>query len=303
MNTPLIVPTEQLLEKALGAYLGFACGDALGATVEFMTPKAIQKQYGIHKDIIGGGWLRLPEGHVTDDTEMALTLGQALIDAQGWNLHTVADHFVTWLSSNPPDIGDTCLRGIRRYKNTGELSGPENEHEAGNGACMRILPLILATLHKDDVFNDWICEHNHLTHNNPKSDQASISLGRMVKHLLKDERHLVQYEVDQLVKAYPEFAFSPYPGKTSGYIVDTLQTVLHFFFNSNNFEDCVVQTVNRGGDADTTGALVGMLAGAKYGVRAIPERWLLKLDQTVHHHIRQQTSALLKLAEKLAQER
>ena len=66
--------TAEIFDRALGAYLGFACGDALGATVEFMSPKQIQKRYGVHNEIIGGGWLGLKAGEVTDDTQMALAL-------------------------------------------------------------------------------------------------------------------------------------------------------------------------------------------------------------------------------------
>ena len=58
--------TKQVLDRAMGAYLGFACGDALGATVEFMTPKQIQKRYGVHQDFIGSGWLGLESSQVTD---------------------------------------------------------------------------------------------------------------------------------------------------------------------------------------------------------------------------------------------
>jgi hypothetical protein len=53
--------------------------------------------------------------------------------------------------------------------------------------------------------------------------------------------------------------------------------------------------VNRGGDADTTGALAGQLAGAFYGVTAIPERWLKKLNQSVSNTIHEQTMQLLAL--------
>ena len=59
---------RDLLDRALGAYLGLAIGDALGATVEFMRPREIQLQYGVHRDIVGGGWLKLARGQVTDDT-------------------------------------------------------------------------------------------------------------------------------------------------------------------------------------------------------------------------------------------
>jgi ADP-ribosyl-[dinitrogen reductase] hydrolase len=302
MNTIQLPNQSELEKKALGAYLGFACGDALGATVEFMSPPQIQEKYGTHKDIIGGGWLRLKQGAVTDDTEMSLALGEALIEDQGWNINNVADHFVAWLDTHPPDIGDTCLKGIRRYRHTGELYGPVNEREAGNGACMRILPLILATLHTERHFETWVLQQNHITHHNPLSDQASITIGHIVRHLLTEHSEQIEDDIDQLVTIYPDFIYRPYPCKTSGYIVDTLQTVMHFFETTNTFEDCVTRTVNMGGDADTTGAMVGMLAGAKYGVDAIPKRWLKSLDQDVHKKIKSQTKALLSLAEALAED-
>ncbi|MGZ8252560.1 MAG: ADP-ribosylglycohydrolase family protein, partial [Methylophilaceae bacterium] len=78
-----------------------------------------------------------------------------------------------------------------------------------------------------------------------------------------------------------------------GYIVDTMQTVLHHLFNTDSFESCVVATVNCGEDADTNGAIVGMLAGALYGVEAIPQRWLDKLDDKVKTEIKDQTQVLL----------
>jgi ADP-ribosylglycohydrolase len=56
------------------AFLGFAAGDALGATVEFMTGTEIAARHGVHREMTRGGWSRLPAGAVTDDTEMSLTL-------------------------------------------------------------------------------------------------------------------------------------------------------------------------------------------------------------------------------------
>ena len=94
---------DEVRERALGAYLGFAVGDALGATVEFMTPTEIQRAYGMHRDMIGGGWLKLKPGQIADDTQMAL--GQSLIDSGGWNATAAADAFVDWLKSRPVDVG------------------------------------------------------------------------------------------------------------------------------------------------------------------------------------------------------
>jgi len=90
-----------LKERALGAYLGMAVGDALGATVEFLTRSEIAAKYGTHCRMIGGGWLKLKPGQVTDDTQMALYLGRAILAAQGWDLRLICDKFTEWLKRSP----------------------------------------------------------------------------------------------------------------------------------------------------------------------------------------------------------
>lgn len=292
--------TEHVLDRALGAYLGFACGDALGATVEFMSPKKIQKYYGVHRDITGGGWLALQAGQITDDTQMSLALGEAIIEQDGWNLRAVADRFVAWMKSDPPDIGNTCRRGIIRYRDSGELYGLPRDDEAGNGACMRNLPVVLATLNQPEYFNEWSLQQSRITHNNPLSDAATLALGSMARRMIiGQDIDVCRQAADQLLGDYPEFTYSPYPGKASGYIIDTVQTVLHYFFTTDSFESCLVGTVNQGGDADTTGALAGMLAGAKYGIQQIPQRWLTQLDQQVAAQIRRQAVELIRIGESL----
>jgi ADP-ribosyl-[dinitrogen reductase] hydrolase len=286
-----------LKDRALGAYLGFACGDALGATVEFMTPEQIRAEYGLHRDITGGGWLKLRPGQITDDTEMSIALAQAMIDCGGWDLTRVADSFAAWLRSQPVDIGNTCRRGIRRYIKTGALAGPVNEAEAGNGACMRNLPVAIATLGNAPAFERQTLEQCHLTHHHPLSDAAVLCLGRMLQALVAGEGiEPCRQQAAALIKAHPEFQFDPYPGRAGGYIVETVQTVLYHFFHTDSFEACLTETVNRGEDADTTGALAGMLAGAHYGIDAIPRRWLDRLEPAVSRTIERQTEALLKLS-------
>lgn len=283
--------------RALGAYLGLACGDALGATVEFLMPREIKAQYGTHRDITGGGWLRLKTGQVTDDTEMSLYLGQAILDSGGWNLTAAADGFAAWLKSKPVDVGATCRRGIRRYMLEGTLEAPLSDTDGGNGAAMRNLPVALFTLGNDAQFERCALEQAHITHHHPFSDAGTLALGRMAQTLIlgggiKECRAIA----NRLIEQHRQFRLNPYPGRASGYIVDTVQTVLHHFFYTDNFESCVVDTVNCGEDADTTGALAGMLAGALYGSEAIPKRWLAALDPAVTHRIGEQTKGLLRMA-------
>ena len=285
------------MDRALGSFLGVAIGDALGATVEFCTAGEIAAQYKVHNQIIGGGWLGLKAGRVTDDTEMTLALGSALIDSGGWNLNAIADSFVTWMRSLPLDIGNTCRRGIRRYLADGSLSAPPSEEDGGNGAAMRNLATVLVSLASDELVIQRSIEQAHITHHHPKSDAATAALACMTRRLLLEGGQACCDGIAaDLIERHPAFRFKPWPGNASGYIVDTVQTVFDGFFQTGSFEECLVRVVNRGGDADTTGAIAGQLAGALYGVQGIPARWLKKLDPAVTAAIRSQTPKLLSLS-------
>jgi ADP-ribosyl-[dinitrogen reductase] hydrolase len=291
-----LINQNQLYDRALGAYFGVAVGDALGATVEFLTRGEIKAKYGEHNRIIGGGWLKLKPGQVTDDTAMSLALGRALIAAGGFEAKAVCEAFVAWLRTRPVDIGNTCRRGISRYMHLGTTEKPFNDGDAGNGACMRTLPVALATLASRIDFERWTLGQCHITHNHPLSDDATLAVGAMVQSLVAGGGvKEVRAHANALVAKHRTFQFTPYHGLSSPYIVDTLQTVLHFYFRTDNFKDYLIEVVNQGGDADTTGAIAGMLAGATYGASAIPDEWLRRIDPAVVAEIRTQVPLLLAL--------
>jgi ADP-ribosyl-[dinitrogen reductase] hydrolase len=76
----------------------------------------------------------------------------------------------------------------------------------------------------------------------------------------------------------------------SGFVVRSLEAVLWAFYRSDSFRDGALRAVNLGNDADTTGAIFGQLAGAFYGVNAIPEDWIERL--TMRDFIGQSADAL-----------
>lgn len=284
------------MSRALGSYLGFAIGDALGATTEFMTPREIKNDYGVHNKIIGGGWLKLRAGRVTDDTEMCLALGDSIVEASGFHLPTVADHFVKWMKSKPVDIGSTVRRGLRDYVMKGTLVSEESEQSAGNGACMRNLPLILYSYKDWHYFPPMSLAQGHITHNNQHSDIITLVFGDMMRELLTTGDKLKALEIgNRLIRENPKYSYSNYKGECSGYVVDTFKTVMNYFAEGSAFEDTLVMVVNQGGDADTNGAIAGMMAGALYGSESIPGKWLRKLDTDVVKAIKKQTEALLGL--------
>jgi ADP-ribosyl-[dinitrogen reductase] hydrolase len=297
MNDPA---QPSLQSRALGAYLGLAVGDALGATVEFLTPNEIRQQYGELRDIVGGGWLRLKAGQVTDDTQMSLALGAAILESGGWDLRNIAGHWLAWLRSKPVDVGNTCRRGLVRFGRDGSLESPFSDGDAGNGALMRVLPAILFAFRDPDLLASCVIKQAHVTHHHPLSDAATLCFARMLAGLLagghwRDNLAKLRVHAKALVEAHRQFRFDPYPKRATGYVVDTAQTVLHAFFATDSFESCLIRTVNCGGDADTTGAIAGMLAGAHYGVDGIPVRWLKRLDRNVRDEIARQVDGLLAL--------
>jgi ADP-ribosyl-[dinitrogen reductase] hydrolase len=302
-------------DKALGAYLGLAIGDALGATVEFMRPREILLQYGTHREIVGGGWLKLARGQVTDDTTMSLALGEALLAGGGSGIAQLRDAgnldndpllrgigqaYLDWWRAGPVDCGNTCRRGILRFMHEGSLAAPENEGDAGNGAAMRNLPAVLATLGDLRAFERLSLAQAHMTHHHRLSDAGTLGLGRLLRGLLSgDDQARLRERIDRWISEEPVFRHTPYRGRATAFVVDTVQTVLHFVSEHEDFEDAVVATVNQGDDADTTGALAGMLAGARCGAARLPWRWLSRLQPATVRAITDQTSGLLALADQL----
>jgi ADP-ribosyl-[dinitrogen reductase] hydrolase len=290
-----------LIGRAEAAYLGLALGDALGATVEFMTPREIRAQFGIHRELCGGGWLRLRPGQVTDDTTMSLALGEAIL-AEGGTVRPLAcaAAFDAWMRAKPVDIGNTVRRNLLAFRRGGDPVAPPSEHDAGNGAAMRVLPVALATLGRGDAdVRGALRAQAHVTHNNAASDAACDFLAFAVQDALRGEslRAIYRRRIVPFVAASPAFAFRARRRENpSGWVVETLQAVLQSLLDTGGFEACLVDVVNRGGDADTTGAIAGMLAGALYGPTALPPRWLDALDPGVRSRCAVQARSLVQAA-------
>jgi ADP-ribosyl-[dinitrogen reductase] hydrolase len=297
----LILNKAAINDHAVAAYLGLAIGDALGATVEFMTPREIAAQFGVHDTLSGGGWLHLKPGQVTDDTTMSLALGSSILAQGKVDALAAAQAFDNWMRSKPVDIGNTVRRNLLQFRQTGKTEAPYSDNDAGNGAAMRVLPVALATLGQtEDAVRAACRAQGHVTHNCRLSDAACECLVFMVQDALRgaDKNHLLHSHAYPLIALHPEFKFRDIrkSSNPSGYVVDTLQTVFQSFFDMDDFRECLVDTVNRGGDADTTGAIAGMLAGALYGLDAIPGTWLKSLDSHTRHSCEVQARTLIQMA-------
>jgi ADP-ribosyl-[dinitrogen reductase] hydrolase len=159
------------------------------------------------------------------------------------------------------------------------------------------LPTALFTLGDDELLARYAVEQAHLTHHHPLSDAACIAVGRMLHAALRGaDRFALHAIARELIAEFPNFRFNDNRGHAGGYIVETVQTVLHYFFTTDSFEACLVGIVNQGGDADTTGAIGGALAGAFYGLEQIPSAWRKRLDAAISVEVQQIAVELVRLS-------
>ncbi|ABK43721.1 ADP-ribosyl-(dinitrogen reductase) hydrolase [Magnetococcus marinus MC-1] len=302
-NVTSRLAATEIEARAVAAYWGMAMGDALGATVEFMMPAEIKAKYGRHDQIIGGGWLHLKKGQVTDDTTMALALGEAILERSGkFDPIAIGDAFDRWMQSKPVDCGNTVRRGIvhfRQHRQSGQVMVPEGEFDGGNGTCMRTLPLALATLGMaDEEMVQASRMQSHITHNHPLADAGTECINRML-HIALHGGSLADMStgpVQRLINEHKTFTYrrKREPSNPDGFIVDTLRAVFFSLFSTDSFESCLIDVVNRGGDADTTGAIAGMVAGALYGLPGLPKAWFKALDAEVVRACEAQAVALIR---------
>jgi ADP-ribosyl-[dinitrogen reductase] hydrolase len=280
----------EAIERYRGALLGLACGDAVGTTVEFM-PRG---SFAPVTDMLGGGPFSLAPGKWTDDTSMALCLAESLVQAGRCEPADQMARYANWYewgywSSTGIcfDIGLTTKGAIHQFLLTGEaLSGSADPDTAGNGSLMRLAPIALRFGHDEQLVQDMAALSSRTTHAATECLDAchvfAVALSRALRGMPKEKvldlgRLPIESAKIRAIAAADHAAKPVEQIRGSGYVVDSLEAALWCYARHDNFRDAVLEAVNLGDDADTTGAIVGQLAGATYGAADIPVAWLDQL--------------------------
>lgn len=251
-----------LKNKIAGAVYGAAIGDAMGATTELMFKKDIEKELGKVTSILGGGWLGLKKGQVTDDTQMSICVMQALMNQDKKDfIEGCKENFIDWYNSCPPDVGGQCSKGIKEL-----IKGKVVKYKPGalgNGSLMRALPCALINDVKKNI------AQGNLTHNNKTCSNIIEDFTNTIHgYLMGDKNFSSKVKVEHLMNP-------------TGCVVNSYNNALYYVSNFNNFEDAMISCVNEGGDADTIGSIAGALLGAKFGLESIPKDWIDSLDNEI----------------------
>jgi ADP-ribosylglycohydrolase len=283
-----------LQDRYRGALLGLAAGDALGTTLEFRHPGDFEPI----TDLVGGGPFDLAPGQWTDDTSMALCLAESLVECQGFEPADQMRRYVRWyregyLSSTGRcfDIGMTVRAALRRFEVAGNpFAGETSPHYGGNGSLMRLAPVPMAYARDPAEAVRLAGEMSRTTHGAPQPvDACRYYAGLLVGALAGEPKEGLlapryspvpglweRQPLDRRIDAIALGSFkerNPPEIRGLGYVVPALEAALWAFWHSDTFEAGALLAVNLGDDADTTGAIYGQLAGACYGVEAIPARW------------------------------
>ena len=138
------------IDRARGALLGMAVGDALGTTLEFSRPEAVpfpNLNAGPHTSITGGGPFDVAPGQVTDDTQLACCLAASLVANGGFDAMDLAKRYVAW-SDVAFDIGNQTgaslglvRKGVSPLDAGRQVWLLNGKRPAGNGSLMRTAPI------------------------------------------------------------------------------------------------------------------------------------------------------------------
>jgi len=287
---------------------GLIVGDALGVPVEFKS-RAYLKSKPL-TDMIGYGTYNQPAGTWSDDSSLTLCLADEL--TKGFDLQAIGNSFVKWYYNNhwTPhgnvfDIGISTREAINRLKNgeKPEIAGSWEENSNGNGSLMRILPLMFEIQKIRDKKKKYeiIKKVSSITHGHVRSclscyyylEFASFIGSDGTRYPLKDAYAVANHsfkELTELLEINPKeislfnrltngkiLELQESEINSSGYVLHTLEASIWCLLTTKSYEEAVLKAINLGEDTDTTGAVVGGLAGLFYGVNSIPKEWIEKI--------------------------
>lgn len=297
---------HQEFSSELGGFVGLLVGDAMGVIWEFQTPECLPKRNYIEMEPPKGfqrSHIDVPVGTWSDDGAQMLCLLASLIEQGKFSLIDFSAKLVKWMyegylavDGHVFDVGRQTEEALAKLRDgvSPLESGGKAEYENGNGSLMRVLPLALWSAGTDEA----LVQDAHLqslpTHAHSRSMVCCAFYCLVARGYLRGlvdpwsygdqrleavyrgwtdqrERKVLLRELDVL-RDYPK---TDKPSG-SGYVVDTLWSA-RTALEESTFEDVVRRAILFGNDTDTSSAIACSLAGIRFGVDGIPERWLSRL--------------------------
>ncbi len=285
--------------RSMSAFLGLACGDAYGRTLEFLRGHAVRTR-PVSMSSADCRW--------TDDTHMALYLADAVLQTRG---AFDADRFgaawganvVRWLHdpltpSTAP--GNTCLAGARAFERHGDWRRSGVPTSKGCGAVMRIAPLPMAF--SDETLTEAARISAVLTHGHPDAVASAEALCWLLREVLEgaalDAACVGRIAARSRAAGHPAvvadaldaaIAFAStdaawldeasIPDGDGGWMAPScMGLAVAACLRWSDPATVIDRAARFDGDSDSVAAVAGMLAGAAHP-DALPEAWVAALPE------------------------
>jgi ADP-ribosylglycohydrolase len=275
-------------QRAAGAVVGAAVGDALGGPFEFGPEGAFSARFpvpGAGGEMCGGGgW---DPGEATDDTQMAVLVGESLLERGGLDLPDVFARFQRWAAAEPKDIGlqteDVLTNGMP-WDLAAAVHFQVNQRAAGNGSLMRAsTSAVYFARAGQEATMDAARRIAALTHGDRAAWEGTAIFHELIRLVLEDTDPLTALP-GTLAAVHPDhrgryatvLARDWHPDQATefnGAVWPCLGSAVWALRTTTSFEESIRAAIDLGGDTDTVAAVTGSLAGAYYGLDAIPPHW------------------------------
>ena len=288
-------------EPFIGCLLGTAVGDALGLPYEGLSPRRAER---IFPDVARHHLLP-GRGMVSDDTEHAAFVAQALVRSRGDVAafrRQLARSLRWWLLGLPAGVGLATLRAIVKLW-CGVPPARSGVFSAGNGPAMRSAILGVAFGHDRARLRALVKASTEVTHTDPKAYYAALGVAVaaingvavgdiedwQADYLRSLERVMPEDDAGEFRELAAKALASARRGESltrfaesigsargiSGYCYHTVPAVLQAWFrHGNDFEQGLAAIIRAGGDTDTAGAIFGGIVGARAERAGIPAAWV-----------------------------
>jgi ADP-ribosylglycohydrolase len=276
------------IQRTGGAVIGSAVGDALGGPFEFGLPGVFSARFptpGVGGEMSGGGGWDPGEG--TDDTQMAVLVAESLLERGGLDLPDIFARFQRWAVSEPKDIGlqteDVLTNGMP-WDLAAAIHFQVNQRAAGNGSLMRAsTSAVYFARTGQSATMDAARRIAALTHGDRAAWEGTAIFHELIRVTLEGADPLAALP-DILALVHPDHrprystVLAPewHPDQATefnGAVWPCLGSAVWALRTTTTFEDAIRAAIDLGGDTDTVAAVTGGLAGAYYGLEAIPVRW------------------------------
>jgi ADP-ribosyl-[dinitrogen reductase] hydrolase len=295
---------KNLEDKFVGAIVGAAIGDALGAPLEFLNLIQRKNKFGVVNQYIKSDW---GVGKYTDDTQLTLVTANTIIDSKGYSSEDFLKKLIDWYKtqidgtqSRAPGIG--TMESCRNLYNGAHEDMNKKIPSFGCGSAMRTSPIGLFYHDNNTKLIKSACNSSNFTHNNQKgrfgATVSAYAVARALDKIDSSEEYLddlisfseslpddcIDFDfLDKIKKMRKNIGQSTEHVQelfNDGFLVDGVVPQAIFIFSKNygDFEKTVVEAANYGADSDSVGCIAGAISGAYNGFSKIPQKFLDKLE-------------------------